>query len=65
MVAARADMGIVLIFLRKDHLLAGFAFDPEVFFRRPFGQERDRAAHSGKPIHVLLPLARCVDRIGQ
>ena len=53
MAAARADIGIVFIFLREDHLLAAGAFDPQVFLGAALGQRSDRIADAGEPVHAM------------
>ena len=51
MVAARADIEIVLVFLRKNHLLASGAFDPQILVGLPLGQEGQRISDAIEPVH--------------
>src|SRR4029078_7734612 len=50
-VAARADVEIVLPLLDKDHRPALLALVPEILRRLPLGQEGDAAANPAQPAH--------------
>src|SRR3546814_6949067 len=57
MVAARADVEIILPFLDEHHLLALAAFVPEVVGGVALGPEGQRVADAVEPAHEAISLA--------
>ena len=56
LVADGADEQIVFEFLGEDHLGAASAFDPEIVRRVSLGNEGNRVADAGQPIHATFSL---------
>jgi hypothetical protein len=54
MVAARADVEILLEFPGEEHRLAFRAFVPQIVGRFPLGQEGDAVADLVQPAHLML-----------